>query len=477
MADESAPQAGRQPAARKTAAKKPATKKPGEPKKPAAGSRQPRSAAKGSPARPPSAGRTTSVTGSRPPATVTRIDVDGSAGDPPAPPRPGGSRTWALCASVTQDLLNDLVLFAVGEGVELAPLEQHINLPAMGEVQLRLALTITGGSFELRGDDGGRARVVITADGDVSVRSIDYEGDVLESAPMAMPAPPAPIPVRVEALVEPYLELRDDHTVSVGLDLSRAELVSLTVDASAPVPAGVDPMVWTGITQMTGMMFGTMGDGLFASLGEHVGSVGMDLGPDIGILLHDLGVDHGRADARVSSGVLTFGLRAHDGVVGRAVPVPISGKRLGVGLASSGVDRLAHQLLERAIGDLPLPFELEVDLGEQQVGGTLRQTRLLSERFPDLRGAVRTEVRPRLVRGRLELTVQAAWVELPSFLPSVFNDISRRVGGLLALAPLRFRFPATVAVPIVPGSDDTLPVRVDDLRVTAEGAGIALALD
>jgi hypothetical protein len=160
----------------------------------------------------------------------------------------------------------------------------------------------------------------------------------------------------------------------------------------------------------------------------------------------------------------------------------VSGKRFAVGLGRAGVDHLSRMLLARALGDLPLPFELEVDLGEQQVATVLRQTRLLSEHLPDLRGAVRTEVRTRLVRGRLELTVQAAWLEVPTPLAAVspftavVNDLSRRVGGLAALAPLRFRFPATVSVPIVPGSDDAVPLRVDDLRVTADGVGVVLAL-
>jgi hypothetical protein len=48
---------------------------------------------------------------------------------------------------------------------------------------------------------------------------------------------------------------------------------------------------------------------------------------------------------------------------------------------------------------------------------------------------------------------------------------------LASLAPLRFRFPATFDVPLVPGSDDTVRVRVDDLRVTGEGAGVVLGLD
>lgn len=393
------------------------------------------------------------------------------------------SRRWAACASITDDLLNDLVAFAVGAGVPLDEMTQRISLPAMGEVDLSLQLTVTGGRFDLRSEDGGRARVIVTGDGDVSVRTTDYEGDEMTTGPMGMPAPPAPIPVRVEALVHPYLELRDDHTISLGLGMVDAELVSLSVDTDRPVPEGVDPDAWTGITQMTQMMFGAMGDTLWAALAEHVGSIGMDLGEDVGMILHDLGVAHGKADTSVATGLLSFGLPARDEVEGRAEPVPVSGKRFAVGLGSDGVDHLARMLLARALGDLPLPFELEVDLGEQQVGAVLRQTRLVSEWLPDLRGAIHTEVRTRLVGGRLELTVQAAWVEVPRVMAaaapftSVINDLSRRIGGLASLAPLRFRFPATVGVPIIPGSDDTIPIRVDDLRVTGDGVGVVLALD
>jgi hypothetical protein len=60
--------------------------------------------------------------------------------------------------------------------------------------------------------------------------------------------------------------------------------------------------------------------------------------------------------------------------------------------------------------------------------------------------------------------------------PSLFNQLSRRLGGLASLAPLNFRFPATVQVPLIPGSDDTIPIVVDDLRVTADGLGIVLGL-
>ncbi len=419
------------------------------------------------------------------PATEPTAPAAGAGGVPrpgratPPSRRPSGDRRrWAICGSITQDLLNDLVFFGLGEGVALDAVEQQVNLPGMGEVTMRLALAITGVRFDLRGDDGGRARVTVLGVGDVGVISKDYEGDVMVSPAgfAASPSPPAPLPVALTALAEPFLELRDDRTVSVGLDLRHAELVELGVDLDAGVPEGVDAQAWAGILQMTATMFAMMGDTLFAGLADSISSVGMDLGEDIGTLLADLGVDHGPADAQVSSGVLSFGLPAQVEVEGRAMPVPVAGKRLGVSVARSGVDRIAADLLERAIGGMPMPFELEIDLGEQQIGSRLRQPRIISDRFPDLRSTVRTEVGVRLVRGRLEIAVSAAWVELPSFVPRFVNTVSRRLGGLLAMAPLRFRFPATMELPIVPGSDEAVAVRVDDLRVSADGVGVVVAM-
>lgn len=403
------------------------------------------------------------------------ISEPGKARPPSAKPA-SGVRRWAVCASITDELLNDLAMIGLGDGISMEPVEQEINLPAMGEVRLRLALTITGVTFDLRADDGGRARITVTGSGDVSIKGSDYEGDTLDSAAVGMPTPPAPLPVELVALADPYFEFRDDHTLSVGLDLREAELVSLDVDQGAELPDGVESDAWAGVLQMTSMMFNMMGHELFAGLGEAVGSVGLDLGDDVGMVLADLGVDHGVADTTVGSGVLSIGLPATDETVGRAMPVPVAGRRLGVSLARSGIDQLADQLLGRVVGGMPLPFEVELDLGERRVGGGIRQPRVISERFPDLRSTMRTEVAVRLARGRLELAVKAAWVEWPSFVPSFVNTLNRRLGGLVSMAPLRFKFPATLQVPLVPGADDTLGVRVDDLRVSPDGVGIALAL-
>ncbi len=389
------------------------------------------------------------------------------------------SDRWALCASITEDLLNDVVLMAVGAGIPLEPLDTSVVMPGMGEVDVRLGLTITGGTLDLRADDGGRARVVVRADGEVTTRATNFEGDTVDGATdtsaAGLPTPPAPIPVRVEALVDPFVELTPSGG-AFGLDLRTAELISLSTDPDAPVPEGVDPATWAGILQVFGMVFTVLGGGLFESLGEHVGRAEFPLPAEVVDILRSLGVAEGTGDISIASGLITVGLPAAESVKGRALPVPIAGKRVGIGLASSVVDGVCQLLIERIAGDLPLPFEVEVDLGEQQVDGRLRQSRLFPVNFPDLRTSLRTEIRPRLLRGRLELSVQSAWVELPPALPSIFNHVSRRLGELVSLAPVRLRLPSTIQLAIIPDSTDTIGIEIDDLSLTADGLGVVIGL-
>lgn len=387
-----------------------------------------------------------------------------------------GRRRWAIWAAVTEDLLNDIVLMGVGEGVPLERVEQQITLPAMGEVTLGLALTVTGVRFECRGDDEGRARVSVSGLGDVSVAGSDYEGDRVSGAAVGMPTPPAPIPVRLVALCEPFIRVNPDHSVSFGLDLRGAEMVSLDVDREAAVPEGVDEDAWTGVLQMTSMMFSSVGHDLFAGLGEAVGDVGLDLGSDVGTVLVELGVDPGHGDAHVSSGMLSVGLPASERVRGRAIPVPISGHRAALSLATSGVDHMATRLLESALGDLPSPVELDVDLMDRRVAAELRQPRVVSERFPDLRTTVHTDVALKLRGGRLEVSLASAWVELPSLVPSFVNDFNRRLGELWSMTPIRFRLPKRLEIPLGGAGGTRLGVHVDDLRVDSSGVGVALVL-
>jgi hypothetical protein len=387
-----------------------------------------------------------------------------------------GRRRWVIWAAVTEDLLNDMVAMAVSEGVSLEPVEQQINLPAMGEVTLGLALTVTGVRFECRGDDKGRARVTVSGLGDVSMRGSDYDGDRVSGESMGMPAPPAPLPVHLVALCDPYVRVNDDHSVSFGLALRGAELLSLDVDRDADVPDGVDPEAWTAMLQMTSMMFGSVGAELFAGLGEAVGTVGLDLGSDVGSVLVDLGVDLGDGDAHVSSGMISIGLPATDRVRGRAIPVPISGHRAALSLATSGVDHMATQLLDSALGEVPLPVELDIDLEDRRVAAAFRQPRLVSDRFPDIRSKVHTDVSVRLRGGRIEVSLASAWVELPALVPSFVNSFSRRLGELWSMTPIRYRLPKRLEFPLGGSGGTNLGVNVDDLRVDSSGVGVALVL-
>ncbi|MFV0318619.1 MAG: hypothetical protein ACK5O2_16855 [Microthrixaceae bacterium] len=386
-----------------------------------------------------------------------------------------GRRPWAMWAAVTDEMLNDIVLMGIGAGVSLDPVEREINLPAMGEVRLRLALTVTGVSFECRADDDGRARVTVQGEGDVSARGTDYEGDEASGAALGMPAPPAPLPVELKALCRPFFDLHEDHSISFGLNLRDAELVSLDVNRDAETPEGVDPDAWTGILNMTSMMFTSVGEDLFAGLGEAVGTVGLDLGSDVGATLVELGVAPGAGDAQVSSGVISIGLPSAEDVEGRAVPVPIAGHRAAVSLASSGVNVLAAKVLERTLGGLPMPFEVELEMADRRIGALLRQPRVVSDRFPDLRATMHTDVAVRLTGGRLEVGLAAAWLELPPVVPSFVNEFNRRVGELWSMAPVRFKLPKQIQVPVGDG-DDRIGVTIDDLRVDPSGVGAALAL-
>lgn len=356
------------------------------------------------------------------------------------------------------------------------PVEQQISLPAMGEVALRLALTVTGVRFECRGEDNGRARVTVSGFGDVAVSGSGYDGARLSGDALGMPAPPAPLPVRLVALCDPFARVNDDHSVSFGLTVKGAELVSLDVDREADVPGGVDADAWAGILQMTSMMFASVGGELFAGLGEATGTVGLDLGSHVGSVLVELGVDLGEGDARVSSGMVSIGLPATERVRGRAVPVPISGHRAALSLATSGVDHMATRLLQAALGDVPLPVEIDIDLEDRRVAAGFRQPRVVSDRFPDIRSRLHTDVSVQLRGGRIEVSLASAWVELPTLVPSFVNDFNRRLGELWSMAPIRYRLPKRLEFPLGGSGGTELAVNVDDLRVDPAGVGVALVL-
>ncbi|MEZ5311860.1 MAG: hypothetical protein R2735_14970 [Microthrixaceae bacterium] len=390
----------------------------------------------------------------------------------------------AMVASLTQEMVNDLLPFLVGVGIPVDPLDTTISLPGMGDIEVTLGLTVTGVNAVLDSANGGRIKVIVAGAGEVSTRTVDYAGDAVSAeSPAVSPIlsaasamlPSAPIPVIGEALVQPFMYLKPNGQIIVGLDLNQAEFISIATDPNASVPEGVEPAGWPGMLAMFGVLLGGIGGDLFAALSEHVGEAMVELDEEVGSVFVKLGGRPGPIALSVSSGLVTISFPADSSVKGAALPVPIAGKRIGVGLATSVVDHVAHIALERAAGELPLPFELKVSLDEQSVGGQIKNSRIFPESLPDLRGALRTEVRTRLLRGQLELSVQSAWIEMPSIVPSFVNQISKRLGGLVALAPFKVKFPALIPVPLPDGAG-SLDVRIDDLRVTADGIGLVASL-
>lgn len=384
------------------------------------------------------------------------------------------SPPMAVVFSVTEEMLNGLLPFLIGEGIAIDPMDTTVSLPGMGDVEGTMGMTVTGVRADLDPSYGQKVKVTIHADGEVGTRISGYGGDQVASAP-GLTLPDARIPVIGEALVEPFIHLEASGRITIGIDLSTAEFLSIKADQDAPAPESVDAGAWPGMLAMFSMLLGTIGSDLFDALSEHVGDAMVQLDEELGSVFVQLGGDPGPLAISVADGLVTIGLPAAPWVVGRAVPVPIAGQRVGVGLASSVVDGIAQIALIRSVGGQSLPFELEVLLDEQAVGGRLMNTRLLPESFPDLRGALRTEVRTRLLRGQLELSVQSAWLEMPKIVPSFVNRISRRLGGLISLSPFKVKFPAIIQAPL-PDDAGSLPVKLDDLRVTSDGVGLVASL-
>ncbi len=371
-------------------------------------------------------------------------------------------RPWALSAVVSEQFLNGLAAAGIGDGIEVEPLRNTFQLPMMGPMELTLSLTIVGVTFKMDPANGNRLFASISATGTVET----HGGD----APM--PLLPGVARVRGDVLVDPVVELSDDHSFVAILDVLHSELLTMELE-------GIDGLEHDAETQiqMSQMLFAAVGGELFAGLAERLGSIGLELGPERGVALADLGVAVGPADITVESGHLVVGLAAIDELDGTARPVEVSGVRLGVGIASGALSVLVDQLSRERFGQ-GIPFEMEVATREERVDGRVRNSRLvLSRSLPDLRPGLRYTVRPRLVGDHLELSLREAWLELPTVLPAIvdpINRISRWFGGAAARAPLTFTIPARISLPVRPESTATMRVAVVDLDVGDDGVHVTV---
>ncbi len=377
------------------------------------------------------------------------------------------TRRRAVVLTVPAEFLNTLAAHGIGEGVDVPELRDIVQLPMMGPMELRVAMTIVGVSFEMRSGDGGRLRATVRA-----AASIEILGDT----PMMML--PGLVRVSGEVLVEPVVELRSDGSFVAYLDLPNSELVATNFDGIDGIEADAD-----AAAQMGQMLFATVGGDLFGGLADNLGTVGLELTPEEGAIVAELGVAVGKAEIRVRSGSVEVGLPAVEHLEGEASPIAVHGPCVGVGIASGAISALATNLLQQRAGLDHLPFEFDVRTAERELGGRLRSTRLVeSSLIPDLRPGVSYAVEPRLAGDHVELVVQAAWLELP-LVPGPVNRLNRWLGGLATrvvapiVGPLTLRLPARAEVPARPDSDVKMSIAVRSLRVDDAGVQVIVAAD
>ncbi|MFN8051839.1 MAG: hypothetical protein U0Q22_10405 [Acidimicrobiales bacterium] len=364
---------------------------------------------------------------------------------------------WALSAVVSEEFLNTLARNGIGDGIEAAEFRQQFNLPLLGSLDLGVTLTIVGVTFQMIEENVDRLHATIRATG-----HIVFHGDTM------MPALPGLAHVRGDVLVHPRVELRPDGRFVAILDLAGSELVGMTLEGIDGVEADAEAQEMMGQ-----MLFAAVGGELFEGLAMQMGSIGLELEADQGHVFRELGVRPSPADIEMHHGAMTVGLPAISGLEGRAVAERVSGQRVGVGVAAGALGALANRVAADAVG-APLPFELDVIARDERVGARIRNQKLVDIPFlPDMRPGFRSTVRPRLVGDQLELSLREAWLELPLVPPAV-NRFNRLLGGVASLAPLNVSVPAHASLPVRPGSDAHLNVRIADLTVGRDGVAFVV---
>lgn len=368
--------------------------------------------------------------------------------------------SWAVTGVITERFLNELAAEGIGDGVEVPGFRSTFQLPMMGPVEISVEMTIVEVTFRMLAADGGRLRATVRAIGHLT-----FHGE--------NPMPPFPGPARVagEVLVDPEIELRRDGSFIARLDLPGSELVAMHFEGIDGVEADA-----TATAQMGEMLLATVGGELFGGLAERLGHVGLELDAVDAEPFAEVGVEVGPADVEVTDGHLLIGLRAVAGLAGSARHVDVGDHAIGVGLAAGSLVRVVRRAAREQLGR-ELPFDLELTTERDHIGGRVRSTRLVnSEAIPDLRTGLRYTLRSELVDGAVEISLREAWLELP-LVPSFINDLNRRVGGLVSLAPLGIRLPASAEVPVRPGSDRTMSMHLRDLDVADDGVHAVVAAE
>ncbi len=365
---------------------------------------------------------------------------------------------WAVTAVVTEDFLNHMAEKGIGDGVDGPEIAQSFTLPMMGPLDLEVRTRFVRVAFTMLEENAPRLLASVTAEVTVSAG-----GD------SPLPMLPGPARVRGEVLVDPVVTYGSDGSFSAFLDLPGSELVGVIFEGIDGAEADGDALV-----QMGEMIFAAVGSDLFASLGDGMGRVGLQLDADDALVFEELGVARDTAEVTVTDGHLTVALGAVEGLTGSAEVEELSGHRLRIGIAAGALTALVNRLLEENVG-LPVPFELDVVARDGRIGAQVRNPVLMDlGGLSDLRPALRYTLSPRLTETGVRISLREVWLELP-FLPASVRRLNRWVGGMASRAPLNVTLPADTSVPIRPDSDHRMDIRLTGLDVRRDG--ITLVVD
>ncbi|KAA0235847.1 MAG: hypothetical protein EDR02_03715 [Actinobacteria bacterium] len=379
-----------------------------------------------------------------------------------------GDPRYAAALTVPEGFLDALAVRGIGEGVQAPSVRHTFSMPMIGTMEVSIHATIIGTSFALKPENEGRLHATITALGDIEWHDqTDEEGAISDTE--------EPIRVVGEVLVRPTGVHGPGRSFTAGLDVDGAELLSLRIEDTSRDQ--IDEDVARAHAQMNEMVLATMGEDLFELLKAKMDDVSVTVEGPVAEVLGELGIDEGHADIEVCDGYLLVCLTTTDDIGGGAMAVPAAGTSVGVGIATAGLAGLVSRLGEQAIGDVPLPFDLDLDFDHERIAGRVRNARLFSDRVPDLRSGLRYTVRPSLVNGHLEMRLEEAWLDLPAAFPQGLNRLNRRIGALVGRFPLTFRLPTSATVPVRPDSEDTMTLTLRELRLSETSVGAVVDTD
>lgn len=383
-----------------------------------------------------------------------------------------GDPRYVAALTVPEGFLDALAVRGIGEGVQAPSVRHTFSMPMIGTMEVSIHATIIGTSFTLTPQNEGRMHATITALGDIEWHNdIDEEGVTSDTE---VSDTDEPVRVVGEVLVRPTGVHGPGHRFTAGLDVDGAQLVSLRIEDTS---SQIDEDVARAHAQMNEMVLATMGEDLFELLRAKMEDVSVTVEGPVAEVLGELGIDEGHADIEICDGYLLVGLTTTDDMGGGVTAVPAEGTSVGVGIATAGLAGLVSRLGEQALGDVPMPFDIDLDFDRERIEGRVRNSRLFSDRLPDLRPGLRYTVRPSLVNGHLEMRVEEAWLDLPTAFPQGLNRLNRRIGAMVGRLPLTFRLPSSATVPVHPDSEDTMTLTIREIRLSETSIGAVIDTD